>query len=291
MLEVVFNQNTKAVMKMAKEYDAKGMFTGYNGRKPSRAELSRGQAIGGNAKDVVCIGFALDIGDISKEYTEASRNSVFTQMWGRFGFTDKEREEFFQNQRQDLEKLMTTAKEGTPIRIWESGYPSTVCGFYFVCHLLRDINCDLRVISLPDYVKLSDNQIAFYYDWGEMHPGKLYEFLSLEKNLSQSEKQVYSSFWCELVKENAPLRATVNGKLISVSNNFYDHLIVNNIPDGDFLMARLIGEIMGKYQLGVSDSWYALRIDKMIEANKLLVVAEKDKSHPYSKILRKVESE
>jgi hypothetical protein len=294
MLEVVFNQNTKAVIRMAKEYNAENMLTGYNhytGQNPYRAELIEGQAIEGNAEDVVCIGFALDIGDIASEFDGASRKNVFTQLWGRFGFTDKEREEFFQNQRQDMEKILTAAKEGTTIRIWKSSCPAAVCGFYFVCHTLRGINCDLRVIDLPEFIKLSDQQTAVYHDWGSMHPGKLYMFLSLEKPLSQAEKLFYSSYWGELVQENAPLRAVVNGKLISVPIHFYDYLIANNIPEGDFLMARLIGEIMGKYPIGVSDSWYALRIEKMIEENKLLVVADSDKAHPYGKILRKPEPE
>ena len=60
MLEVVFNQNTKAVIRMAKEYNAENMLTGHNhyGQNPYRAELIEGQAIEGNAEDVVCIGFA-----------------------------------------------------------------------------------------------------------------------------------------------------------------------------------------------------------------------------------------
>lgn len=54
-------------------------------------------------------------------------------------------------------------------------------------------------------------------------------------------------------------------------------------------MARFIGEIMGNYELGVSDSCYALRIDKMIEENKLIIVENKDMLHPYGKILKKVD--
>jgi hypothetical protein len=38
----------------------------------------------------------------------------------------------------------------------------------------------------------------------------------------------------------------------------------------------------------VINIWYALRIEKMIEENKLIVVDEKDPSHPYGKVLRKV---
>lgn len=40
--------------------------------------------------------------------------------------------------------------------------------------------------------------------------------------------------------------------------------------------------------LRISDGWYAFRTDKMIEDNKLLVVKNKDSSHPYEKVLRKI---
>ncbi len=87
--------------------------------------------------------------------------------------------------------------------------------------------------------------------------------------------------------ENAPLRAIINGKLTSVPENFYDFIIINNLPDNDFTMASFIGKILGEYRLGISDSWYALRIDKMIEENILIIVENKDPSHPYGKVLRK----
>lgn len=50
-------------------------------------------------------------------------------------------------------------------------------------------------------------------------------------------------------------------------------------------MAQFIGKLLGKYNLGISDSWYALRIDKMIGDNKLIIVENKDPSRPYGKTL------
>jgi hypothetical protein len=88
--------------------------------------------------------------------------------------------------------------------------------------------------------------------------------------------------------ENAPLRAILNGRLTSVPENFYDFIIMNNLPDNDFIMARFIGKLLGEYRQGISDGWYALRIEKMIEENKLIVVENKDSSHPYGKVLKKV---
>jgi hypothetical protein len=294
MLEVVFSDSEKGSMKAAKNYNAKTMLggaIGYIGKKRTKAELEKhfeGQAVGGNSQDVVNIGFLLDIGDISGEIDGNERQNVFREVWGRFDFDKKEQEQFFQNQRKDMEKLLSAAEEGIPIRIWKSSVPYSTCGFHFVCHLLRNIDCNISVVSLPKYYPIFENEIVEYSHWGEVAAGKFYQFFSLEKQLTKIEKRIISENWDDLIEENAPLRAILNGKLTSVPENFYDFIIMNNLPDSDFIMAGLIGKLLGEYRLGISDSWYALRIEKMIEENKLIVVENKDSSHPYGKVLRKV---
>jgi hypothetical protein len=270
MLEVVFSDSEKGLMKAAKNYNAKTMLggaIGYIGEKPTKAELEKhfeGQAIGGNSKDVVNIGFFLDIGDISGEIDGNERQNIFRKVWGRFDFDNKEKEQFFQNQREDMKKLLSAAKDGIPIRIWKSNAPYSTCGFHYVCYLLRNIDCNIRVVSLPEYNPISENEIAEYSHWGEVDSGKFYQFLSLEKQLTQVEKGIVSDHWHVLMAENAPLRANINGKLTSVPENFYDFIITNNLPDDDFIMARFIGKLLGEYRLGISDSWYALRINRLV---------------------------
>ena len=293
MLEVVFSDSEKGSMRAAKNYDEKNMHGGavsYIGKKPTKAELKKyfeGQAVGGSSKDVVNIGFSLDVGDISGEIDGNERQNVLRELWGRFDFDNKEQEQFFQNQRKDMEQLISAAKDGIPIRIWRSNAPYSTCGFYYVCYELRNIDCNISVVSLPEYRQVSDNETVHYSQWGEISSGKFYQFLPLEKELSQIEKQIIIGRWHDLKEENAPLRAIINGKLISVPDDFYDFIIRSNLPDNDFIMARLIGKLLGEYPIGISDSWYALRIDKMIEENKLIVVENKDETYPYGKILRK----
>ena len=294
MLEVVFSDSEKGSMKVAKNYNKKDMLGGaisYIGKKPTKVGLEKhfeGQAVGGNSRDVVNIGFSLDVGDISGSIDGDERQNVFLKLWGRFDFDNKEKEQFFLNQRKDMEYLLSAAKNGIPIRIWKSSAPYSTCGFYFVCNILRNIDCNISVVSLPKYKQISENEIVEYSHWGEVEAGKFYQFLPLEKQLSQIEKRIASDYWHELMVESAPLRVVINGKLISAPESFYDFIITKNLPDNDFIMARLIGKLLGEYSLGISDSWYALRIDKMIEENKLIVVENKDPSHPYGKVLRKI---
>jgi hypothetical protein len=57
------------------------------------------------------------------------------------------------------------------------------------------------------------------------------------------------------------MRALVNGKLISVPEDFYDHIIIKNIPDQEFVMLNY-RDYSGEISFGVGDGWYALRIKR-----------------------------
>ncbi len=150
MLEVVFTDSEKGSMKVAKNYNANNFAggacsIGYIGEEPTQDDLEKpcvrsksldskisteakkimdrieqGQAIGGSSQDVVNIGFAIDVGDITGAIDGNERQKAFRKLWGRFNIEDSEREQFFQNQRKDLDKLLSSAQKGTPIRIWKT---------------------------------------------------------------------------------------------------------------------------------------------------------------------------
>lgn len=152
MVEVVFGDSEKATVKIAKHYSAKTMqhsIIRYFGEKPTKADLQTryaGQPIGGSPQDVVSIGFALDFGDISSPFPGDGRREAVRQLWGRFGFDAKSYEQFFQTLCDDADKLLNTARAGTPIRAWISHAPYSLCGFYALCDLLADIDCPLSSI-------------------------------------------------------------------------------------------------------------------------------------------------
>lgn len=67
-----------------------------------------------------------------------------------------------------------------------------------------------------------------------------------------------------------------DGCLVGVKDDFYDFLIRRELPEGEIIQARLIGNLLLKYPLGISDSWYMNRIKHMIETGEIKVVKEAD---------------
>jgi len=235
MIEVMFGESEGGAMKMAKNYqkpDYNNGAIGWIGKKPSKEELDKmfeGHAIGGNSSEVVCIPFMLDNGYINVPIESEYRKKLILDMYTINGINDKntlkDLDETWGKYLVEIERLKKYATLGEDIRLWYSDAPYSVCGFYYVCNLLKDYNCKVFVIKLPKYMQLSDDEIQYYISWGEIAAGKFYKFLHLEKELSYCELRYFASNWFELMEENSTLRAIVNGRVIGVPEDFYDNII------------------------------------------------------------------
>ena len=97
--------------------------------------------------------------------------------------------------------------------------------------------------------------------------------------------------WQELQEENAPLRAEINRRLVSVPEDFYDCFIRTELPQvGEaFLQGRLIGRVMSHSQMGLHDGLLSGRIDAMVQAGELAIIkaAPEDCPSDSRRILRK----
>lgn len=296
MIEVLFGESECGAMKMAKNYrksDFHNGVPGWIGSKPRKEEFEKmfeGKAVGGSSSQVICIPFMLDIGDINVPIESDYRKKLIFDMDTINGMDDdstlKVLEDTWKKHLSEIERLKNHAIQGEAIRLWYSDSPYSVCGFYHVCSILRDYNCKVFAIKLPQYIQQADNTMQFFTSWGEINAGKIYKFLPLEKELSSLEVQSLAYHWIELKEEKSTLRAIVNGKLIGVPEDFYDYIVRKEVMNGEFTIGRLIGNVLGKHPLGIGDWWIAKRINKMIEGGELMVVQKKKEI--YSQVLRKV---
>ena len=298
MIEVMFGESEGGAMKMAKNYRKPDFnrgnrgATAWFGRKPTKEEFDKmfdGKTVGGNSSEVVCIPFLLDIGDITVPIESEYRKNLMIDLYTITGFGDentrKSLEDAWDKYFKEIERLKNYALQGESIRLWYSDAPYSLCGFYYVCNLLKECDCKISVIKLPHHIHSSDTEIQLNTSWGEIAAGKFYQYLPFEKTLSACEIRSFASNWDELKEDESTLRAVVNGRVIGVPDDFYDHIIRKEIPHGEFVMARLIGNVLGKYHIGIGDWWYAKRINLMIEHGELVVVQKQKEI--YSQILKK----
>ena len=78
-------------------------------------------------------------------------------------------------------------------------------------------------------------------------------------------------------------------RLRSLPEDAYDFSIRRALAEAprEFREGRLIGDILGRCALGVSDGWLAMRIEDMMQSGELAVVRETEADRPYSRVLRR----
>ena len=306
MIEILFTESAAGSMKMAKGIkNIAGSSTALlilndDGSEPTVEELERERekveeecrrkrenavAVEGTARDVVCFPLNLSMGDISKPFSdERAEYLQSTVLIGGPNFAEIGAE-LMATARRSLTRVQTAAE---PVRIWTSRSPDEACGF---CHMLTCLpaDADIRVVELPQ-MEVLDGEMRTYTGWGEISPYDLGRFQELERPLTEAERRSYTALWRELQSENGLLRAVVNGRLVSVGADFYDGIILREIkrqPER-FHEGRLIGEILGRYQLGLGDSLIALRIEEFISRGMLIPATEPEDDRPiYHRFLLK----
>lgn len=249
MLNIVFEEVTKRNMKMSNS----------NG-----------------FENVLCIGYALDIGPIDYDDNMEKRKAVLKRLEHPFGVSECEINDFFDRQRKDIKELLDSAETHKHICLWRSREPHSLCAFAYTCYLLRNIKCEITYIDLPEDM----------LSWSFVPSNKYCEYLYLEEKLELNTKLLYINKWIELKNENASMRAIVNGSLTSVDESFYDWFILSSINEDGSIIADVIVNISNNYRLGISPYLIYLRIMAMINANKLQLLRF-DSSNPFRSFVKK----
>lgn len=272
MIEVLFGESEAASMKAAKCTAIASHVNGPTstcmvGKKQSPERPFAGW-VEGTAQEVICLGFMLDIGNITEpEESQYRKDLIYSiYMQNQYGENPEMNEELKQAGEaysNELLRLKKYLEDGETIRIWYSDAPYSICGFYSLCQILHNYNNEIHIVKLPEYV-VKEKSIITYRSWGEVAAEEFAGFLSYEKILTKEEERMYAHLWIELMEGNSPLRAVINGRVTGVSEDFYDFLIWKRLTGKPIKEARLIGDILGYYHIGMGDWWFAKRIEHFI---------------------------
>lgn len=270
MIEVLFGEGDAGTMKTA---------------------LSREKVFG---NDVVYLPLRLDIGDISQPVLNKYRcdlmyKMLYQEQWGADEVMKAALKTLGSKYAQQLRRLNSYIKEREPLRIWYSDAPYSLCGLLWLCSRLEGYSGELWTVKLPHIVVRSDGTPdehgVICTSWSEVKPSELKEYLPFQRRLIKTEIVMNGIVWKALERQNAPLRAVVNGSVISVPASFYDFLILKYLGDKPIREAVLIGTILGENPLGIGDWWYARRIEKLIAQNRVKII--ENSPQKYARIIAK----
>lgn len=291
MIEILFGESEAGSMKAAKNKIVIGAVNGptsvWMAGKKTPPERPFTGWVEGTAEEVICLGFMMDVGNIKEPMDSLYRKELIGSLyawnqWEQDAETKEALKEAADVYAKELLRLKTYLEQGETVRIWYSDAPYSRCGFYSLCRVLEQYENEIRVVKLPEYA-VREKSITAYKNWGEVAPEEFAGFLSYEKILSKEEVRMYIVLWSELVEDNSPLRAVVNGRVLGVSEDFYDFQIWKKLTHEPVKEARLIGDILGSYQMSVGDWWYAKRIEYYIRQGKIRVV--EDSEYKYARLI------
>lgn len=318
MLEIVFGDSACGSLKIAQSYGSGKYNSGCvgviiahaDGSKPTKKEIKDAKRrfeeqerlnwenatpLGGSAADVYGFSLALSIGDISEGRPGVLRLRELEKLYGIYPLeegTSAAHDDLLTCAQDAFDEVCRRVNSGESVRIWYSDQPDEMCGMYWIMSQLIQLENreNIYTIKLPEWESSRDNCIVKKRSWGDVSPGEWHKYIDLQKLAVPEFCKSCAMQWEMLRQENAKLRAVLNGQLISVPEDIYDSFIINEIEseNTEFNEAVVVGRVLGKYQLGIGDSWVALRIEKLIDSGKLEIIAEAVENEPsYRRILRK----
>jgi len=291
MIEVLFGESEAASMKAAKSMKIVGYVNGPMSvlvtGKETPPERTFAGWVEGTSEDVVCLGFMLDIGNIKEPIDSPYRKNLIYSMYAQNQYVknpeiDQELKLTGEVYLNELLRLKEYLENGETIRVWYSDTPYSICGFYSLCQILQKYKNEIHIVKLPEYM-VRKTSIISYRNWGEVSAEEFAEFLTYESVMTKEEVRMYAQLWTELTEDNSPLRAMINGKVTGVSEDFYDFLIWKRLTRKPIKEARLIGDILGCFQIGMGDWWFARRIEHFIQQDKIKVI--NDFENKYARVI------
>ena len=301
MLELCFSQSARGGLRCAQHCGGGGrkvfgVTVGRDdGRPATRKEIRQAQKqaqqkrealdreaipLGGTAADVLGLSLGLDMGDIPEPLGEARRELL--RRW--YDGNDEAADQDWQETLESADRLRACGT-GDAVRIWVDHTPSSACGLLHAASILEKTGAAVSVVSLPHW-REEGKAVVSYQGWGEVEPELFGHFLSREEPVPPLALGAMAHRWEVLQKENAPLRAVVNGQVRSVGEDFYDDLIRRHIPEGQTKIANIIGNVLGQERPGIGDVWLAERIRWMLSTGELRMVRE-DRERFYRSVVER----
>ncbi len=228
-----------------------------------------------------------DIGDITKELDSRYRKCLAGRMNIGYCHDDEYDEDEYIDSSDQLDRYWSRLKpfleEGKQLRIWYSDSPEEICGFYHLCTYLKNYDQDFYAVRLPEVAEEEGKPVKIY-GWNQASKEVIKAAAESARLLSKEEIRANAMEWEKLKKENAPLRAVINGKLVSVPEEFYDPWILRCIPADEPVREAEVFRQFYENIGSVASGWLVHRIDEMIRMGRVAVTEEHE--HVWMQMIR-----
>lgn len=189
--------------------------------------------LGEPGRNVLTMELYLDVGDLTdgifSEKRKKAAAGLFKDQWlGKRSFVDKRHWDAAIN---SLDIIRNRAINGEHIRIWYGPDADSYSSFLWLVSELQDCNATISAVAFSDLAyELSHN----CYNWVRTKLDDLSFLVKAEYTLTCEQQLNMSLRWKDICTSELPLRIVLNGHVVAVHEDYYDHMILDNIPDEPF---------------------------------------------------------
>ena len=261
MIDVVFSASAYGSISAAsklnndnpKEYDVAD-------KEPKRMKFNE------KFEGLISLDFCWNVGFLNKKEGDEYRMKIPASMylWHYVRLHPDEEELLLNdgiNNLKNLYALIKLAERNKSFRIWHGANAMEKCGFLYVCNIFEKYDVDIYSVDVPRAVLIKGKEKTIE-SVGMAKPDEIETLVKRQRKLSKEEISFFSGEWDKLVGENSLLRAFVSDKIISVSEDFYDALIMECFREEVICESLWISRLVA-LEKGVESGFFSRRIWEM----------------------------
>ena len=198
-------------------------------KRSKYADISLVDSIVSSKSEKITINSHFHVGNLLGDYAETRTKS--------FGGNNYHQ---YQKTIDQIEKIVSKAQSGAILRIWYAHNAKDLCGFMHLLDKLREVNCTIIELELPDEVhRLNAHKLKGCRYWGQISPEEMCIPISNAKILTSEKKTELLTYWQKFVCENTEYRIHENGNLKSVSFEYMRAKAIPHFYKGKFSLSKL----------------------------------------------------
>ncbi|KNF10208.1 protein of unknown function DUF1835 [Gottschalkia purinilytica] len=168
-----------------------------------------------------------------------------------------------------LYNKISKINDNDTIYLWYGQYDKEICGMIYVLHLLKDKSVNIYTVDVSDIIVRYSKSIILVKSPGGIAPENLDKYMKDARKIDSVEYQNSLNQWEILTKEKSVLRTYRNGKVESVSEDYFDKDILK-FTDREYIKSIVVvGNIISNSEIGITDDYIFWRIIQLVNSGKI----------------------
>lgn len=149
------------------------------------------------------------------------------------------------------------------------GSSQEFCGMLYTLEILKNRNLNIYLINVTDMVVKHEHSVHIFKHAGDIAPEDIVKCASVRQELNSNKYKELLSTWEVLKKDNCILRVLKDEKVRSEAENYFDMDILKYTPKEFRRSARVVGSVIGKSDMAISDDYIFWRVKELAKSGKI----------------------